>query len=74
MKWTLIPGHQVASGQAKNCPRSGWSVARQLPVMATYWLYVTNLYPWTLNISLECEKIEYPETCEYEFRDLCKIT
>lgn len=67
MKWTLVPWYQMASWTNPNCPRLGGSVARQLPKMATYWLDVSKLYPGTLNISLDCEKIVYPEFAEYEF-------
>ncbi len=67
MNWIVIKGHQVASGQALNCPRIGGSVSRQLPLMEKQWLLTSHLFPGTLNISLECSEVIYPEFAEFDF-------
>jgi len=67
MKWKVIKWHQVASWQAFNCPWIGWSVARQLPLMKKQWLDIFNLFAGTLNISLEYDKVVYPDFAEFDF-------
>lgn len=56
IKGEVIPGHQIASGKAKDSPYPGGSVPLQMPHFARLGLDLSEFYPGTLNVSIAPKK------------------
>jgi hypothetical protein len=70
--WTTItgvvtPGHQVASGRAKNSPYPRGTIEMQLPFFKERGLDLTNFFQGTLNISIHPYTFSM-RSPEYTFR------
>jgi len=69
LPFTIVPGHQIASGQAKNSPYPKGSIELQAPYFEKLGLNLSAFYFATLNLQLSVAKINW-QRFDYEFDDV----
>jgi hypothetical protein len=62
---TIIRGHGVASGSARDCPHPGGTIRAQIPFFKQLGLDLSAYYPGTLNLDIA------PRTFRVEHADYC---